>query len=176
MIAALAAAAPALAKAGPLLLKAAPYALDYLSPEATAERKRLKADKLAMERGTLGMGGAQKQEIVTRALQNVRSSQRGVEAAAMRARAAGGATVGGETSRAVKALQEPLGGIAAQASAEGDRLSAMQESSRAEDIRRRMAERRARRNAFVMDMAKTPMGEEEEAPLTGLLSDYAKGG
>ena len=54
-------------------------------------------------------------------------------------------------------------------------MSAMQESSRAEDIRRRLAERRARKNAFVTDMAKTPMGEEEDASLTGLLSDFQGG-
>jgi len=165
----------ALTTLAPMLMKAAPYAIDYLSPEATAERKRLKADRLAMEQGGLGMGGAQKQEIVTRALQNLRSSQRGTEAAAMRARAAGGATVGGETSRAVRALQEPLAGTAAQASAEAERMSAVQESARAEDVRRRMAERRARKNAFVTDIASAPLGEEGDTALTSLRTAFGKG-
>lgn len=160
----------------PVALKAVPYALDYLSPEARAERKRLKADTQAMERGQLGTSGAQQQEIVTRALQNLRSTQRGTEAAALRARAAGGPTVGGETSRAIQAMQEPLGQTAVAASAAAQAQSAQQEQARAEDVRRRIAEKRARRMEVASSLLSTPLAEEAPMALTNLRGFFGKGG
>lgn len=165
----------ALQTAAPMLIKGTAYAMDALSPEARAERKRLRADMRSAETGNLGLSGAEQQSITTQALQNIRGQTRGLEAAALRARAAGGPTVGGETTRTLAALQAPTAQAAATSAANAASLSKQTEMARQQDIAKRIAEKRARRMAAVTDIISTPLSEEEPTVLSGLKSLFGGG-
>lgn len=162
-----------LAAAAPLLIKGVPYAIDALSPEARAARQDLRRDRLAMERGQLGMSGAEQQQITSAALRNIRAGRTSAEADAARAAAAGGPMVGSRMGGQAEAQRAEAAGVAAATLGAAQMSGEKAEAQRA-DIRQRQAEQRARRLAIATDIASTPLGTAAPDDFTGLRTIFGK--
>jgi len=152
----------------PYAIRGAGMAVDAVSPEARAERKQLRADMQALQRGTLGPSQAERRQMQAAALASARAANRAnVDALARQAAANPGQAAA--LQGALQQTNQQATAAAAQAAGQIEVGAAGQAAAQKADILRRIREKRAQRVAGFSDLARATPAEAEADDFTSLL-------